>query len=137
MLLWENTENNLVKLCNEFRKAVVVEFTKNPELAAQLMGAYTSAELKEFEYMSAQALEEVNELKAQLAQFEMGNTSIEAQLDRIVMDMSEESTKMALSVLGEDTLKKFITSLEGATQETSDKFAALNYPNLAKLFSPK
>lgn len=137
MLLWENKDNDLVSLCNEFRKAVVKAFEEDQSLQAQILGAYTPQELQEFQDKSAMALEEVTELKAQLAQYEMGNSGIEAQLDRIVMDMSEESAEMALRVLGKETLQGFITSSEGKTQEVSDRFKALKYPNLARLFSPK
>jgi helix-turn-helix protein len=136
MLLWDGSENELVKLCVAFRKAVVAEFEKKPELQEQVLGAYTETELKEFQYWAAEAKAEADELKAQLAAYEMGNAGIEAQLDRIVLDMSEKSTEVALRVLGEETLKGFIEDPRGRTQEVSDEFAQRKCPNLARIFRP-
>lgn len=136
MILWSGSDNELVQLCVAFRQAVVAEFEKSPELAQQVLGAYTPAELEEFQYWAAEAKAEADELKAQLAAYEMGNPAIEAQLDRIVLEMSEKSTEVALRVLGEDTLKSFVTNPRGRTLEISDDFKQRNYPNLARVFRP-
>jgi len=135
-MLWESSQDELVKLCVEFRKAVVAAFEENPQLAQQVMGAYTPAELQDFQLWSAEAMEESSELKAQAAMSEIPNPAIEARLDRIVLDMSEQSAKVALRALGKETLQGFIEDPAGRTQETSEAFAARKCPNLALVFAP-
>jgi len=135
-MLWEGSEDQLVQLCVAFRKAVVAEFQSDPTLAQKVLSEYTPAQLQEFEYMAAQASEEANELKAQIAMSETGAPALEARLNTIVLDMSESSAEMALRVLGAEKLQGFIEDPKSRTQEVSDAFAARKYPNLAQIFRP-
>jgi hypothetical protein len=135
MMIWEGSKNELVNLCNEFRKAVVAELQADPALSQKILGAFTSEELSEFDGWSKAALAK-SQILQQTGQGD-GNLDVKIleELDQIVLDMSEKSAEVALRVLGESTLKKFVKS-EDRTQEQSDKFKKINYPFLAKVFAP-
>lgn len=135
MMIWEDSKDPMVKLCVEFRKAVVNEFRKNPKLEEELLGAFTPEELAEFSKWSVKAMGESLTLQGKLKTQDTPDPKIVARLDEIVLDMSEKSAEAALRVLGQEKLQEFV-SPENRTQELSDRYKKRNYPSLAKVFGP-
>ncbi len=135
MMIWEGSNDRIVNLCVEFRKAVVAEISSKPELGKKLLGAFTTEELAEFDRWSQEAMKQAQDLKQQS---EAGG-KIEQQaldkLDKIVLDMSEKSAECALRVLGKEELQTFVKQ-QDRTEAISEQYKTRNYPNLAKIFSP-
>ncbi len=134
-MLWENSSDPLVNLCNAFRKAVVRELQSQPDLEKKILGAFSAEELRQFDVWSKEAAERSYLLQQQLLSANVDARRITAELDRIVLDMSEKSAAYALAVLGQDKLRSFV-SPEHLTQQVSQQYSKRNYPNLAKVFSP-
>jgi hypothetical protein len=135
MMIWEKTDNKLVKLCNEFRKAVVAKLDNDPEFASKVFGAFEPEELTQFDQWSKQALSKSKELQAQAENLGKLDQDTLQALDHIVLDMSEKSAEVALRVLGVDTLREFIKQ-EDRNEDISSRYRVKNYPNLARLFAP-
>lgn len=135
MMIWEGSNERIVNLCVEFRKAVVAEITAKPELGKKLLGAFTPEELAEFDRWSQEAMKQAQVLKQQSADGGKIQQQALDKLDKIVLDMSEKSAECALRVLGKEELQAFVKP-QDRTEAISGQYKALSYPNLAKIFSP-
>lgn len=135
-MLWEQSRDPLVNLCNAFRKAVVRELQSQPDAAQKILGAFSADELAMFDAWSKNALARSHALQAELTSAGADTARITGELDRIVLEMSEKSAAYALAVLGQDKLRTFVDPA-AQTSEISLAYSQRNYPHLARIFAPR
>lgn len=143
MMVWEGSNDQLVKLCVEFRKAVVQAIGEDQALGTKIMSAFSPEELQEFQQWSTEAVQRAQVLQSKLNAPSSGrveeakNARIIEELDTIVLEMSEKSAQAALKTLGQEELEKFITADVSDRPTVSEAYAKRGYPHLARLFSPR
>lgn len=135
-MLWEQSKDPLVNLCNAFRRAVVRELQSRPDAQAQILGAFSPQELAAFDAWSKAAQEKCMALQQTLATQATPDPATLAALDAVVLEMSEKSAAFALRVLGLEKLQSFVPP-QDLSAATAERFRQRHYPQLARIFSPQ